>query len=90
VTLAQGAPAGRVADMGGPQVRDAAAFARATLAAVGRRRPVVPVRLPGAAFRAFRDGGHLAPGQAVGPVTFEQYLGRSVGANRACRQENSS
>ncbi|GDY28534.1 SDR family oxidoreductase [Gandjariella thermophila] len=74
VELAAGEPAGRVPDMGGPEVRDAVELARAYLAATGRRRPVVPVRLPGRTFRAYRRGGHLAPDHAVGRRTFEQYL----------------
>ena len=72
--LAVGSPAGRVDDMGGPQVRTATDLARAYLAATGRRRQVVGVRLPGKAFRAFRAGGHLAPDHAAGGLTFEQYL----------------
>ncbi|GAB3001632.1 NAD(P)H-binding protein [Amycolatopsis acidiphila] len=74
VELALGQPAGRVPDMGGPEVRDSAELARAYLAAVGRSRPVVPVSLPGKAARAFRAGANLAPEHAVGKVTFERYL----------------
>jgi uncharacterized protein YbjT (DUF2867 family) len=72
--LAVGSPAGRVDDMGGPQVRRAADLARAYLSATQRRRFVLGVRLPGKAFAAFRQGGHLAPDHAVGRRTFEQYL----------------
>jgi uncharacterized protein YbjT (DUF2867 family) len=74
VELATGDPVGRAADMGGPQVRDAADLARAYLAVVGRDRAVLPVRLPGKAGRGYRLGGHLAPNHAVGRTTFEQYL----------------
>ncbi|MDQ0796716.1 SDR family oxidoreductase [Streptomyces sp. B1I3] len=72
--LAEGPPAGRVADMGGPAVRTFPELARAYLAATGRRRPVVQVPLFGPAYRSFRSGGHLAPQQAVGKGTFEEYL----------------
>ncbi|WP_344324706.1 SDR family oxidoreductase [Streptomyces macrosporus] len=72
--LAVGGPAGRVPDMGGPQVRDHRELTRTTLRARGRRRPVLPLRLPGAVFRAFREGGHLAPDRAVGRVTYDEYL----------------
>lgn len=72
--LAEGPPVGRAGDMGGPQVRDARALARAYLTATGRRRLLLPVRLPGAVFAAYRRGGHLAPDHAVGEVTFEAYL----------------
>ncbi|MFP8884339.1 SDR family oxidoreductase [Streptomyces mangrovi] len=74
--LATGEPAGRVPDMGGPRVRDHAELTRATLGARGRRRPVL--RLPGAAFRSYRAGGHLAPDRAVGRITYEEYLAGTV------------
>ncbi|MER7012954.1 NAD(P)H-binding protein [Saccharopolyspora sp. NPDC000359] len=74
VELAVGAPAGRVPDMGGPEIRSHRDLARAYLAATGRRRIVLPVPLPGAVVTAFRRGGHLAPEQAVGRVTFDEFL----------------
>ncbi|MEV0176237.1 SDR family oxidoreductase [Streptomyces sp. NPDC050803] len=74
VELAVGAPAGRVADMAGPEVRTLDSLARAYLKAVGRKRAVVNVPLVGRAYRAFRAGGHLAPEHAVGKGTFEEYL----------------
>jgi uncharacterized protein YbjT (DUF2867 family) len=78
--LALGEPAGRAADFGGPQVRTMADLARSYLAMVGKRRLMVPVRLPGAVFRAYRAGGHLAPSHAAGTVTFEQYLAAQLAA----------
>ncbi|WP_133916335.1 SDR family oxidoreductase [Streptomyces sp. NBC_00582] len=72
--LAVGEPAGRVEDMAGPEVRTLESLARAYLTASGKRRRVVNVPLFGAAYRAFRAGGHLAPERAVGKGTFEQYL----------------
>ena len=72
--LAAGAPAGRVEDMGGPEIRTFESLARAYLKATGRRRAVVNVPLWGKAYRAFRSGGHLAPEHAVGKGTFEEYL----------------
>ncbi|MFG3499101.1 SDR family oxidoreductase [Streptomyces sp. NPDC047928] len=74
--LAAAEPAGRVPDMGGPQVRALHDLARAYLRATGRRRPVVGVPLFGKAYRGFRAGGHLAPERAVGTVTFEEFLTR--------------
>ncbi|TVZ91963.1 SDR family oxidoreductase [Streptomyces sp. BK340] len=73
------APAGRVPDMGGPEVRTFDSLARACLRATGRRRPVLSVPLFGKTYRAFRSGGHLAPEQAVGKGTFEEYLARRFG-----------
>ncbi|MBW5421276.1 NAD(P)H-binding protein [Streptomyces sp. BG9H] len=74
--LATAPPAGRVADMGGPEVRAFTDLARAYLRATGRRRPVLPVRLAGKTYRALRAGGHLAPERAVGKGTFEEFLAR--------------
>ncbi|MFD7873506.1 SDR family oxidoreductase [Streptomyces sp. NPDC059766] len=74
--LAAGAPAGRVPDMGGPEVRTLPELARAYLRASGRRRPLLNVRLVGTTYQRFRAGGHLAPNRAVGKVTFEQFLAR--------------
>lgn len=76
VALATGPAVGRADDMGGPQIRDAAHFTRATLRASGRRRRVVALRPPGAFFRALRLGGNLVPDRAVGRTTFEEYLAR--------------
>ena len=72
--LAVGPAAGRVPDMGGPEVRGTAELARSYLAARGRHRHVLPVRIPGAAFAGFRRGDHLTPDHAVGRVTFAQFL----------------
>ncbi|NUP22044.1 MAG: NAD(P)H-binding protein [Streptomyces sp.] len=80
--LAQGAPAGRVEDMGGPEVLTFDSLARAYLRATGRRRLVVSVPLWGKAYGGFRSGGHLTPGCAVGKGTFEEYLGRRFGGGR--------
>ncbi|WP_369388045.1 SDR family oxidoreductase [Streptomyces sp. CG1] len=74
--LALTAPAGRVADMGGPEVRTLDSLARAYLHATGRRRAVAQVPLFGRTYRAARAGGLLTPEQAVGKATFEEYLGR--------------
>jgi uncharacterized protein YbjT (DUF2867 family) len=80
--LAVAAPAGRVDDMGGPEVRSFESLARAYLKAMGRQRAVVNVPLWGKAYRGFRAGGHLAPSRAVGKGTFEQYLERRFGGGR--------
>ncbi|MEU1853307.1 NAD(P)H-binding protein [Streptomyces sp. NPDC019990] len=80
--LAVGAPAGRVEDMGGPRVRTLESLARAYLKASGRRRAVVNVPLWGAAYRGFRNGGHLAPQRAVGRGTFEEHVVRRLGGGQ--------
>ncbi|NDZ73029.1 MULTISPECIES: SDR family oxidoreductase [unclassified Streptomyces] len=84
--LARGAPAGRVADMGGPEVRTFESLAHAHLRATGRRRAVVNVPLAGKTYRAFRAGGHLTPGHAVGRRTFEEYLAERFGGGEGGRR----
>ncbi|MGW1890703.1 SDR family oxidoreductase [Streptomyces sp. NPDC002004] len=78
--LAGGAPAGRVADMGGPQVRSFRQLARSWQRATGRRRPLLDVRLAGKAYAGMRAGGHLTPERAVGRGTFDEYLERRFGS----------
>jgi len=81
--LAQGPPAGLVPDLAGPRIYPMADLVRSYLRAVGKRRPVVPVRLPGHAARAVRDGANLAPGSAVngavGRRTWEEFLAERAG-----------
>ncbi|MEU4038540.1 SDR family oxidoreductase [Streptomyces collinus] len=72
--IAAGEPAGRVPDIGGPEVRTFPELAQAYLRASGRRRPLLNVRLAGKTYHRFRAGGHLTPKRAVGKVTFEQFL----------------
>ncbi|MFD7029653.1 SDR family oxidoreductase [Streptomyces sp. NPDC059917] len=75
VELAVAGPAGRVPDMGGPQVLTFEEAARAYLAATGgRRRLLLPVPLAGRAYAGFKRGGHLAPEHAVGKGTFAEFL----------------
>ncbi|MFF4442942.1 SDR family oxidoreductase [Streptomyces sp. NPDC001621] len=80
--LAVAAPAGRVSDMGGPEVRSFDSLARSYLRATGRRRPIVRLPFFGKAYGAFRAGGHLAPDHAVGKVSFEQHLAHRFGDGR--------
>jgi uncharacterized protein YbjT (DUF2867 family) len=74
VDLVAGAPAGRVADMGGPQARPVTELARAYLRHEHKRRPILPMWFPGAAFAAMRAGYNIVPNQADGRITFEEYL----------------
>ncbi len=78
VELAAGAPAGRVDDIGGPEIRTMASLATAYLRSSGRRRRIVAVRVPGRIGRGYRNGAHLAAEHAVGQVRFEQFLATSA------------
>jgi uncharacterized protein YbjT (DUF2867 family) len=78
VELTLGEPVGLVPDMGGPRVYGAAELLRGYLRATKRRRPIVAIPLPGRAARAFREGANLAPEQAVGQRTWEEFLADRV------------
>jgi uncharacterized protein YbjT (DUF2867 family) len=72
--LALGPPAGLVPDLAGPRVHPMADLVRGYLRASGRRRPILPLPLPGKAARAIRSGANLAPDRAVGHLTWEKFL----------------
>jgi uncharacterized protein YbjT (DUF2867 family) len=78
VELALGEPAGMVPDMGGPRVYGADELLRGYLRATKRRRPIVAIPLPGKAARALGDGANLAPEQAEGQRTWEEFLADRV------------
>ncbi|CAL9564555.1 SDR family oxidoreductase [Streptomyces sp. enrichment culture] len=74
--LTLGEPSGRVPDMTGPEVHDLATLARSYLdLRGGRRRPKLPVRIPGKAGRAYRSGENLTLRDAlVGKMTWAEFL----------------
>jgi uncharacterized protein YbjT (DUF2867 family) len=78
--LALGTPAGLAPDVAGPKVYAAAELVRGYLRATGRRRPILPVWLPGGAARALRAGANLAPDHAVGHRTWEDFLAAALSA----------
>ncbi len=80
VELALGPPAGLVPDVAGPRVYGMGELVRGYLRAAGKHRLMVPLRLPGRAARAFRDGANLAPERAVGRRTWEEFLAERVGS----------
>jgi uncharacterized protein YbjT (DUF2867 family) len=80
VELALGTPAGLVPDLAGPRVYEMADLLRSYLRASGKRRVLMPMRMPGGAARATRDGANLAPHRAVGRRTWEDFLSTQVAA----------
>ncbi|TFV86684.1 NAD-dependent epimerase/dehydratase family protein [Blastococcus sp. CT_GayMR20] len=74
VELAASPPAGRVPDIGGPEVRPLPELARVWAAARSGPRRVVPLRLPGKVFAGYRAGHPLVPGPPYGRRTFEDHL----------------
>jgi len=78
--LSLGKPAGLVPDMGGPRIYPMADLFRGYLRVAHKRRPIMPVRQPGQAARAYRNGANLAPDHAVGRRTWEDFLAERVGS----------
>jgi uncharacterized protein YbjT (DUF2867 family) len=73
--LAMRPPSGLVPDIAGPHVYNLTELLRGYLRATHRyRRPMLPVRLPGGAYRAVRGGAVLAPEHATGRRTWEEFL----------------
>jgi uncharacterized protein YbjT (DUF2867 family) len=74
VELAVRPPAGLVPDMGGPRMYGIDELVRSYLRARSKHRLKVPIRLPGDAARAFREGANLAPDGAWGHRSWEEFL----------------
>ena len=80
VELIEGGPAGRVGDIGGPEVLDLKDIAARWLAATGKRRLKMPVPTPGAFGKAMRAGHNLVPDACFGRRTFDEWLNARYGA----------
>jgi uncharacterized protein YbjT (DUF2867 family) len=76
--LALGEPSGLVPDLAGPKIYTVAELVNSYLRAVGKRRPLIPVHIPGQAAKALRAGANLAPDRAVGNRTWEEFLADRV------------
>lgn len=77
--LALAEPAGRVPDFTGPTVHSLNELVRGYLQATGKRRSIMPVRLPGRAGRAYRAGENLAlDGADVGTRAWADFLAERV------------
>jgi uncharacterized protein YbjT (DUF2867 family) len=77
--LAAGPPAGRVADLGGPEQLTVPELARAWKRAKGSRRPVLPIRVPGKTFHAFAAGAAMPATIHPSSRTFDDYLSQRFG-----------
>ena len=74
VDLALSGPAGRVPDIGGPEVGTLAGAARTYLEVTGLRRRILEVPVPGKTARSFRDGALVCPENAYGEIRWEDFL----------------
>jgi uncharacterized protein YbjT (DUF2867 family) len=75
--------------MGGPKVYSMADLLRGYTRASQKPRPIIPVWLPGKAARAFRAGANLAPEQAVGQRTWEEFLADQLSREQGDLDGNS-
>jgi uncharacterized protein YbjT (DUF2867 family) len=75
VELALGEPAGAVPDLAGPTVYGMRELVDSYLQAQGKRRPKLPIRMPGKVGRAYRNADNLTlTGATIGKRTWEQYV----------------
>ncbi len=74
VELALSDPAGRVPDIGGPEVRTVADIVRGYLEVTGQRKRTLVFRLPGKTARAFREGVLTCPNNRYGEIRWEEFL----------------
>jgi uncharacterized protein YbjT (DUF2867 family) len=74
-------PAGRVPDVGGPEVQTMAELARAYFEVVRRRRRLVEVSLPGKFVRAGRESAMVCPEEAYGKIRWEDFLRERFGSS---------
>lgn len=78
--LALGEPAGLVPDLAGPRIVPMGELMRSYLRAAGKRRALLPVRMPGKAGRAYRDGANLTvDGADLGTRTWDEFLAERLG-----------
>jgi uncharacterized protein YbjT (DUF2867 family) len=72
--LVDAGPSERVPDIGGPEILSLHDMARLQRKVLGRALTVVELPLPGKTARAFAAGDNLCPEQAVGRITYADYL----------------
>ncbi|MHA6764167.1 SDR family oxidoreductase [Streptacidiphilus sp. PAMC 29251] len=82
VELAVGEPVGLAPELAGPRQEQMTDMVRRLLRARGSRRPLLPLRLPGAAGKAVASGGLLPTGAGPrGSQTFDQWLADNAGSS---------
>jgi len=67
-------PAGRLPDMGGPQVHTFGELAHTWFNIRGLHRAVIPLHLPGKVAQGFRRGYNTCPEHALGKTTWEKWV----------------
>ena len=77
--LVQAAPAGRVPDIGGPEVLTMGELAKTWLTLRQIHRLILPVYLPGKSAHALRQGYMTCPERAEGKITWTQWVRQKYG-----------
>jgi uncharacterized protein YbjT (DUF2867 family) len=88
--LALGKPVGLAPDIAGPKIYGMDELLRAYLHATHKRRPMIPLWLPGKAARAVKAGAILAPERAVGKRTWEEFMAEQVSSASDSRSSQPS
>lgn len=77
---AEAGEVGRLPDVGGPTVYDAKELAQSVSRALGRRRRVVGVNIPGVTGAAFRAGANLTETRDHSGATWNEFVASKLGA----------
>ena len=86
VELALGAPAGRVPDVGGPEVRLIGDVVRTYLEVTRMRKKFLEFPLPGKTARAMRGGALTCPENRYGRIRWEEFLRKETVGNPGLRR----
>lgn len=78
VELAGEPPAGRVPELGGPEIKSFAELCRMYLASAGRHKRVLTVPMPGRLAKGLRAGHGLTPDHGDGIETFGEFLQTAI------------
>ena len=76
--LAGADPAGRVPELGGPEIKPLSELTRMYLQSAGRRKAVVRVPVPGRLMKGLRAGYGMTPDHGDGVQTFAEFLAAQV------------
>ena len=83
VDLALSEPAGRVPDIGGPEIRTMTDIVRGYLDVTGRSKWTLVFRLPGKMARAMREGALTCPENRYGGIRWEEFLREKIQHQRS-------
>ena len=79
VAAAESPPARRLPDLGGPTVYDVRDLARSVATALGRKRRIVRINVPGLVGASFRAGGNLTENRDESGATWNEYVATRMG-----------